>query len=83
MTFETPIYDSLGDVVQAIEDGELDKEEVTVRIDNDFVQTYRDDPETFNHDYPDAIISEIDQQVLSNDDQLPRGVLQISKARTC
>lgn len=74
---ETPIYDSIEEVVQKIQNGEIDGDEVTVHIDNDYSEAIRENPEDFDEEYPDSIVDDgfVHIQVLATDEKLPYATL--------
>lgn len=75
---EEPIYDSISKVVEDVENGEINPENVRIIVDNDYTQAFIDDPSNFDDDHPEAIVDDefVDMQILAKDEQLPRGTLK-------
>lgn len=75
---EEPIYDSISEVVEDVENGEINPKNIRIIVDNDYTQAFIDDLSNFDDDYPEAIVDDefVDMQILAKDEQLPRGTLK-------
>lgn len=75
---EEPIYDSIAELVEAVQEGNFDPEHIQIVVDNDYSEAFIDNPDNFDNNHPEAIIDDdfVDMQILARDEQLPRGTLR-------